>query len=128
MDILDRRNSFVWFLLFVVSYGLSNFYIASKLDVYDKDAWYTKPVYWLLGAIIFIPALIMLVVFYIQIICKIGKCLDIPGSKFYCDPYIWCLMLIIPFIGWAFLITFVIYLLISILISLAIGKGEKYIK
>lgn len=128
MSLLDRKNSFVWILLFIVSYGLSNFFLASQLNVYEKEAWYTKPIYWLLGCITFFPAVIMLLVFYIQISCGIAQKLNVPAGNIYTNPFVWILCLIVPIIGWCLGVVMLIYVLVWPFASLIEGNGEKYIK
>lgn len=87
MDLLNRKNTIVWIFLFIISYGLSNFLLASKMNLYDKNAWYTKPLYWIVGTIFVIPVFIMVIVFYIQIACKIADTLNVPGYEIYTSPY-----------------------------------------
>ena len=103
--------------------------LASYLDLYDKDAWYANKWYWIFGGLCLIfPAFIMLIVFAIQINCKVAKALDVPGSNLYYSPYIWILLMIIPVVGWVLFIVMGIYISIWPIVSLYKGYGEKYIK
>ena len=69
MKILKRENSWVWLLLFLFSSGSSTLVLGALLDVYNRDAWYAKWQYWVMGLLFFIfPFFIMFVIFNIQII------------------------------------------------------------
>ncbi|MBQ9181991.1 MAG: hypothetical protein IJ134_05120 [Bacilli bacterium] len=127
MKLLKRENWWAWLLLFFGSQGTSVFMLGALLDVYDKKYWYSKWYYWVIGTIFFFPLIIMLIVFYIQVLSKIADKLDVGGSKIYLSPYTYLLCLIIPIIGWIILITLILYLEVLILISLKQGKAEKYI-
>lgn len=128
MKILKQENWWIWLLLFFFSGGTSTIVLGALLDVYDKNAWYAKWYYWVLGFVCFIfPFYIMMTVFMITITTKVSAKLDVPGSELYLSPYVWILCLIIPFIGWTLL--FIIYLYITIwnIVMLYRGSGEKYI-
>lgn len=127
MDLLNRKNTIVWIFLFIISYGLSNFLLASKMNLYDKNAWYTKPLYWIVGTIFVIPVFIMVIVFYIQIACKIADTLNVPGYEIYTSPYAWIVCFIVPFVGWSLGLVMLIYVLIWPFTKLATGEAEKFI-
>ena len=128
MNILKRENWWVWLLLTIFSGNVSTIVLAALLDCVDKKAWYANWRNWLIGFLCFIfPGYVMLVIFIIQMLCKIADKLEIPGRELYLSPYFWILCFIIPIIGWIFLIVMVIYLEIWTLVMLYRGKGEKYI-
>ena len=55
----------IYLILNVLTLGLFTFYIAYKLDLYDKEAWYSRWYYWVLGFVLgIIPGLVMLLVFF----------------------------------------------------------------
>ena len=72
MKLLKRENWWAWLLLFFGSQGTSVFMLGALLDVYDKKYWYSKWYYWVIGTLFFFPLIIMLIVFYIQILSKIA--------------------------------------------------------
>lgn len=128
MKILKRENWWIWLLLMLFSQGSSSLVLGALLDVYNKDAWYAKWQYWVIGAVCFVfPAAIMLSVFMIQILCQTAAKLEIPGKEIYLSPYMWILGVIIPFIGWFLVAAGIIYLEIYTLIALYRGNAEKYI-
>ena len=128
MKILKKENWWVWLLLLIFGNGTSNILLGALLDVYDKDAWYAKWQNWLLGFVcFFFPFFIMLFVFIIQITCQVAAKLNVPGKEIYLSPYIWILMIIIPIIGWIFLIITGIYVTIWPVVMLYRGEGEQYI-
>ena len=102
--------------------------LGALLDVFDKNAWYAKLKYWIIGLILIIPFSVMISVFSIEILCKTASKLDVKGSEYYLSPYIWIILLVIPFIGWIAFMVLLLYLNISIIINLHKGKAEKYIK
>ena len=65
--------------------------------------------------------------FTLEILCKTAVKLDVKGSEYYLSPYIWIILIIIPFIGWIAFIALTLYLEIAILVKLHSGNGEKYI-
>ncbi len=42
MNLLKKENWFVWLILLFLSYGMSNFALASTLDVYEETPWFLK--------------------------------------------------------------------------------------
>ena len=128
MKILKRENWWVWLLLTLFSGGSSTIVLGALLDVYDKNAWYAKWYYWVIGLVLFIvPFSVMLIVFNIQILCKTCAKLNVPGKELYLSPYLWLIAVIIPVIGWFVMIAAILYLEIATLISLYQGNGEQYI-
>lgn len=129
MKILKQENWWIWLLLLFFSEGTSLFVLGALLDVYDKNAWYAKWQYWVIGILLFLmPAFIMFTVFTLEILCKVAGKLAVPGSEFYLSPYIWILLLIIPIFGWILFIVWVLYLQIMIIIRLYKGAAEQYIE
>lgn len=128
MKILKQENWWIWLLLFFFSGGTSTIVLGALLDVYNKDAWYAKWYYWVLGLICFIfPFYIMMIVFMLTISTKVAAKLNVPGSEIYLSPYVWILCLIIPFIGWALLVVMYLYITIWTIVMLYRGNGEQYI-
>lgn len=129
MNILKRDNWWIWLLLLFFSGGTSILVLGALLDVYDKEAWYAKWQYWVIGLILFIfPVFIMLTIFEIEILCKVAARLSVDGKEIYLSPYIWIILFIIPIFGWILLLVMFIYLNIMYIIELKRGSGEKYIK
>ena len=127
MKILKKENWWVWLLLFLFSEGSSNLVLGALLDVYDKNAWYTKWYIWVIGLVLIIPFGIMITAFTLEILSKTAAKLDVKGSEYYLSPYIWIILIIIPFIGWIAFAVLMLYLEIAILVKLHAGNGEKYI-
>lgn len=124
MKILKKENWWIWLLLALFGGGSSVIILGALLDVYDKNAWYTKWYIWVLGILAFniAPS-----VFCLQITCKTAAKLDVKGHEYYLSPYIWIILLIIPVIGWITFIALLLYINIAILVKLHAGNGEKYI-
>ena len=74
-----------------------------------------------------LPGFIMLLVFMIELTCISASKLKLPGKELYLSPYIWLVMVIIPFIGWLLFILAILYLIIGIIVMLYKGAGEEYI-
>ena len=127
MKILKKENWWVWLLLLLFSQGSSTFVLGALLDVYDKNAWYTKWYIWVIGLVLIIPFGVMITTFTLEILSKIAYKLDVKGSEYYLSPYIWIILIIIPFIGWIAFAILMLYLEIAILVKLYAGNGEKYI-
>lgn len=126
--LLKRNFSWLWLLFNILTGGISTLFLGSLLDVYDKDGWYTKWYYWVLGLLFgFLPAFIMLFILIIQITTKVCLKLEVPGGELYSLPYPWLLGIIIPFVGWAAFVILLFYLNLWYFIKLLQGKGEKYI-
>lgn len=129
MSLLKRTNWWIWLLLFLFGQGTGPIILGTILNVYEKDAWYTKWYYWTIAALCLIfPFLLMLATFYIQTICTVAFRLNVPGKEIYATPYTWILCLIVPIIGWALFIIMLLYLEIDILIQLYKGEAEQYLK
>ena len=127
MKILKKENWWIWLLLLLFSQGSSTFVLGALLDVYDKKAWYTKWYIWVIGLIFVLPFGVMITAFTLQILSKTAAKLDVKGSEYYLSPYIWIILIIIPFIGWIAFAALMLYLEIAILVKLHSGNGEKYI-
>lgn len=129
MSILKKENWWVWLLMALFSNGASTFVLAALLNVYDKNAWYAKWQYWLIGVILCIfPAAIMAIIFSLEITCKTAAKLKVPGHELYLSPYVWILLFIIPVIGWILFVVMAAYIEIMTLVMLYRGVGEEYIE
>ena len=127
MKLLKRENWWIWLLLLLLSSGSSTVVLSAMFDMFDKNAWYAKWYWWVIGLVLVIPFPIMFYVFYIDMTCKAAAKLDVNGKEYYLSPYIWIIMIIIPIIGWITFIVLYLYINIAILVNLKNGKGEKYI-
>ena len=107
---LKKRYFWIYLILNVITLGLFTFYIAYKLDLYDKDAWYHRWYYWVLGFLLGIfPALVMFLVFSVKMGCLVSAKLEVPGEEIYLPPYVWIVSLIIPILGWTVFIILYFY-------------------
>lgn len=128
MTLLKRNYWWFWLLLNIITSSISNLFLGKILKVYEKNAWYTKWYYWVLGIMFGIfPALIMLSILIIEVTVKISVKLEVPGQKIYALPYPWLIAFIIPIIGWTIFIIMLIYINIMYIIKLFQRKGEQYI-
>lgn len=127
MKILKKENWWIWLLLLLFSGGSSSLVLGALLDVYRKDAWYTKWYYWVLGLVFVFPFMIMICIFYLEIICKTAAKLEVSGKEMYLSPYIWIICVIVPILGWLFALILFIYIQVDIIYRLYLGNGEKYI-
>ena len=129
MNLLKRKYTILWFALSIITGNISIILLGKLLKVYDKNAWYTKWYYWVLGITFgIIPAIIMLFVLVIETNVKIAKKFNVAGSEIYGYPYVWIGTLIIPVIGWSIFIILMLYIYVWHIISLFQGKGEIYLK
>ena len=129
MSLLDRKNWWLWLFCTIISLNASTIILAALLDCIDTNSWYAKKRNWILGTLCFvIPAIIMLFIFIIQMLCRVSAKLNVPGKELYLSPYVWIIFLIVPLIGWVFFIVTVLYLTIWYLIMLKRGEAEQYIK
>ena len=108
MDLLKKENWWIWLILLLFSSGASPIVLGAMLNIFEKDAWYTKWYIWAIGLILIIPFVVMIYILYISITCKTAAKLEIKGYEYYLSPYIWMILIIIPFIGW--IIFIVLYL------------------
>lgn len=128
MNLLKRENWWIWLLLFL-SGGSQNLILSSMLDLYDKNEWYAKAGNWILASVCFVfPFFIMFTVFTLESTCMVAAKLNVPGKEIYNTPYTWILCIIVPIFGWILGIVMALYLNIDILIQLAHGEAEQYIK
>lgn len=113
MSILKKENWFIDLILMITTGGLFSFALAYSLDLYDKKAWYSNYKYWLFGFLCLIfPAMIMFLVFYVQMLVKVNVKLNTPGIELYSIPYFWIICLIIPLVGWVCMLSMLVYLII----------------
>ena len=128
MNLLKKRNWWIYLLLTIITLGLYNLVLANHLDVYEEEAWYQDWRYWFFGGLCFVfPIIIMSLIFVIQITCQVASRLNVPGSDIYNIPYSWILCIIVPIIGWSLIIVMLLYILLWIVVMLAKGEGEHYI-
>ena len=128
MELLKKENWWVWLILNLFSNGASTIVLGAMLNLFDKNSWYAKWYIWVVGLILMFPFAIMVYVLMIDITIKTADKLGVKGKEYYLSPFIWIILLIIPFIGWLGFIALYLYINIAILIELYNGKGEKYIK
>ena len=87
MKILNRENWWVWLLLLLFTQGSSVLVLGALLDVYNRDAWYTKWQYWVLGLLCLVfPFAIMIAVFMTQILVLTAARLNVSGKEIYLSP------------------------------------------
>lgn len=126
MNILKKKYWFLCLTLNIITLGLFTFYVAKKMKVYEKNAWYYNKYYWILGFICgIIPGIIMFVIFYIEIASLVSFNLSVPLEKYYIYPYTWIVNLIIPIFGWTIFIIMIIYVHVWYTIYLKRGYGEN---
>lgn len=122
MKTLKKENAIIYLFLNILTFGLYTFYIAYKLDLYDKDAWYSRWYYWVLSFILgIIPGLVMFLVFSIKMGCLVSEKLNVPGKEIYTLPYSWIICLIIPILGWTLFVILYIYVHIWYVFTLKIN-------
>ena len=125
MKVLKRENWWVWLFFTIITFGISNIFLAKCLDVVEDDKWYSNVTNWALGILLCIfPFFIMAVVFEIQMTVNASRKLCVTGETIYTSPYIWLIFLIIPVFGWILFIVMYLYLNIWIVIKLYEGRGE----
>lgn len=126
MSLLRKENWFVYLFVTFISQGIFTFVLAHDLGLYEKDAWYHKWYYWVLGTVLFLyPALIMLIVFQISMQIKICKALKVKGEKYYAYPYLWILSLIVPILGWSLFLVMLLHIYYYPAVMIYQGEGEK---
>lgn len=126
MKLLRKENFIIYLILNILTLGLFTFYIAYKLDLYDKEAWYTRWYYWVLGFVLgILPGLVMFLVFSIKIGCLVSDRLDVPGKEIYNLPYPWIICLIVPVLGWTLFIILYIYVHFGYLFKIKSGPSEN---
>lgn len=122
MKTLKKENAIIYLFLNILTFGLYTFYIAYKLDLYDKDAWYSRWYYWVLSFILgIIPGLVMFLVFSIKMGCLVSEKLNVPGKEIYTLPYSWIICLIAPILGWTLFVILYIYVHIWYVFTLKIN-------
>lgn len=129
MSFLKKKNWWQYLLANIITQGLFVVVIAYYLNIFKEDSWYKNLTYWILGGIcLFVPALVMMLIFLIQTTCETAAKLNVPGKEIYNTPYSWILCIIIPVVGWTLFIVMYIYISIWTVVMLAKGEGEKYLK
>ena len=122
MNLLKKNNFWIYLTLNIITFGVFNLYIANKLNLKDEDAWYSKWPYWFFGTCCLVfPVIIMFIIYVIQMNCKVCSKLKVSGSNIYDIPYSWILFIIVPVIGWIFLI--IMYLYVIIMPSIKVLQG-----
>lgn len=105
-----KWNQFLYLILNVLTLGFFTFYVAYKLNLYEKDVWYSKWYYWVLAFLCgFLPGFILLLIFNIKMSCLVSSKLSVPGEEVYLYPYFWILCLVVPILGWSLFIVLYIY-------------------
>lgn len=128
MELLKKKNWWLWLILFCVSGGSCTIFLYFLLGDIEKDAWYANWRTWLIGFLcLVIPGIVMMLVFWIQMMSQAAAKLDVPLKELYLSPFIWLSFLIIPVLGWILFLVTILYLNISILVMLYKGKGENYL-
>ncbi len=129
MDFLKKNNWWLCLIINILTCGIFYIVLAKFMNLFDKDAWYMNKWYWIFGTLCLIfPAFLMLIIFSIQMNCKVANALDVSGSNIYNIPYTWILLIIVPILGWVLLIILLLYILIMPNVKLFQGYGEKFIK
>lgn len=119
MNALKKENFVIYLILDVLTLGLFTFYIAYKLDLYEKEVWYSRWYYWVLGFMLgIIPGLVMFLVFSVKIGCLVCEKLNVSGKEIYDYPYSWLVCAIVPILGWTLFIILYIYVHFGYLFSL----------
>lgn len=107
---LKKENWPIYLILNILTLGFYTFYIAYRLDLYEKDAWYHRWYYWVLGFICgIIPGILMFLIFSVKIGCLVSAKLKVPGDEIYSFPYAWILCTIVPILGWVLFIILYVY-------------------
>lgn len=125
MDLLNKKNWIVYFILFCATGGLINIFIAWKLGLLKENAWYKNSKYWIIGFIALIfPVFIMLAVLNLQMIIKIAYKLRVPGDYLYTSIYYWIICLMVPVVGWILFAVMLIYIIVWTNINILRKMGE----
>lgn len=125
MRLLQKEKWWIWLISMIASSYVCIFLLGNVMEIYRKDAWYTKWQYWLVAFLCCVfPFVIMLEIFFIQSLAMVASRLSLPGREYYLSPYLWILCVIIPIFGWIAMFIGVFYLMIGIIIQLHHGKGE----
>ncbi len=105
-----KKELFIYWILNIITLGLFTFYIAYKLNLYEKDVWYCRWYYWVLGFVLGIfPGIVMLLVFSVKIGCLVSGKMNVPGKEIYMLPYPWIICLVVPVLGWTLFILLYLY-------------------
>ena len=127
-NLLKKEYGIIWLVVGFFTEFITTFLLAYFLDVYDREAWYTKPAYWIVGFVFFMfPALIMFLIFQVQIAVGTARKLNVPGEEIYGNIFIWVAGIVVPVFGWLFLAAMYFYVNVVTYIMLISGEGERYI-
>ena len=129
MKLLKKEN-WIWCLtLNILTFGLFTIYIAKKLDLLDKNAWYYCWQNWVIGFVCgIVPGIVMFFIFFIKMGCLVSQKAKVPFDLIYMYPYIWIICFIIPIIGWTLFIILFIYVHFWYIFYIKRGNLEKYLK
>lgn len=123
---IKKDRWLLYLFLNIITCGLFTFYLAQKIKVYDKNAWYSNVLIWLFAFLFGIwPFIIMLFVFFIKTACLVSKAFNVPYSNYYSYPYIWLILFITPIIGWSLFVVLFLYVNNFYIIYIKRGYGEK---
>lgn len=123
---ISKKNWLLYLFLNIITCGLFTLYLARKIKVYDRNAWYSNAYIWIFGFLFGIwPFIIMFFIFFIESSCLVSSKLMVPYSNYYSFPYIWILLFITPIVGWALFIVLFLYVTNFYIIYIKRGFGEK---
>ena len=101
MSLLKKEYWFISLIMLLLCPHIFILILASDLNLIDKNGWYSKWQYWVIGGICLIfPLFLLFIVFETEMLVKVAQKLKVPGSELYTIPYIWILLIIIPVVGW----------------------------
>ena len=125
MSLLKKEYWFISLIMLLLCPHIFILILASDLNLIDKNAWYSKWQYWVIGGICLIfPLFLLFFVFETEMLVKVAQKLKVPGSELYTIPYIWILLIIIPVVGWILLLVMYIYLHVWSFVKLCEGNGK----
>ena len=125
MSLLKKEYWFISLIMLLLCPHIFILILASDLNLIDKNGWYSKWQYWVIGGICLIFLLFLLfIVFETEMLVKVAQKLKVPGSELYTIPYIWILLIIIPVVGWILLLVMYIYLHVWSFVKLCEGNGK----
>ncbi len=126
MSLLKKEYWFISLIMLLLCPHIFILILASDLNLIDKNGWYSKWQYWVIGGICLIfPLFLLFIVFETEMLVKVAQKLKVPGSELYTIPYIWILLIIIPVVGWILLLVMYIYLHVWSFVKLYEGNGEN---
>ena len=126
MSLLKKEYWFISLIMLLLCPHIFILILASDLNLIDKNGWYSKWQYWVIGGICLIfPLFLLFIVFETEMLVKVAQKLKVPGRELYTIPYIWILLIIIPVVGWILLLVMYIYLHVWSFVKLYEGNGEN---